>query len=122
MEYDNSFSNTKYCLAQMMHEALETPDGIKLKQTRTMKELWYVTHSIYDINYLLGCLKTRKHPGTSCQIEIHFSSQTSKFLIKCNLLRFQISGGLIIFFSEHDYKVSTSFIEENKTAKWIFIR
>lgn len=26
----------------MMHEVLETPDGIKLKQTRTMKELWYV--------------------------------------------------------------------------------
>ena len=55
--------------------------------------------------------------GTSCQIEIHFSSQTSKFLIKYNLLRFQISGGLIIFFTEHDYKVSTSFIKENKRYK-----
>ena len=65
----------------------------------------------------LGDLKTRKSTGTSCQIEIHFSSQTSKFLIKHNLLRFQISVGLIIFFTEHDYKVSTSFIMENKGYK-----
>ena len=62
----------------------------------------------------VGDLKTRKSTGTSCKIESHFSSQTSKFLIKYNLLRFQISGGLIIFFAEHDYKVSTSFIKENK--------
>ena len=48
-------------------------------------------------------LKTRKSTTTSCQIEIHFFSQTSKFLIKYNLLRFQISGGLIIFFTKHDY-------------------
>ena len=59
-------------------------------------------------------LKTRKSSGTICQIEIHFSSQASKFLMKYNLLRFQISDGLIIFFTEHDYKVSTSFIKENK--------
>ena len=44
-----------------------------------------------------------------------------------NLLPFQISGQLIIFFTKHDDKVSTSFIEENerykrlKTANWIFI-
>ena len=65
----------------------------------------------------LGDLKTRKSTGTTCQIEIHFSSQTSKFLIKYNLLRFQISSGLIIFFTEHDYKVSTSFIKESKRYK-----
>ena len=59
-------------------------------------------------------METQKNTGTSCQIEIHFSSQTTKFLIKYNLLRFQISGGPIIFFTEHDYKVSTSFIKENK--------
>ena len=53
----------------------------------------------------LGDLKTPKSTGTSCQIEIHF-----------------------IFFTEHDYKVSTSFMKENKgykllkAAKWIFIR
>ena len=66
---------------------------------------------------ILGDLKARKSTGTSCQIEIHFSSQNSKFLIKYILLRFQISGGLIIFFTEHDYKVSTSFIKENKRYK-----
>ena len=65
----------------------------------------------------LGDLKTRKSTGTSCQIEIHSSSQTSKYLIKYNLLRFQISGGLVIFFTEHDYKVSTSFIKKNKRYK-----
>ena len=66
---------------------------------------------------LLGDLKTRKTTGTSCQIGIHFSSQARKFLIKYNLLRLQISGGLTIFFTEHDYKVSTSFIKENKRYK-----
>ncbi|XP_046842826.1 tRNA-dihydrouridine(20) synthase [NAD(P)+]-like [Xenia sp. Carnegie-2017] len=39
VEYDNSFSNTKYCLAQMMHEVLESSKGIALKHSRTMKEL-----------------------------------------------------------------------------------
>ena len=62
-------------------------------------------------------LKTRKSTGTSCQIEIHFSSQTSKFLIEYNLLRFQISCRLIIFLTEHDYKVSTSFMKEIKDIR-----
>ena len=44
----------------------------------------------------LGDLKTRKGTGTSCQIEIHFSCQISKFLINYNLLRFQISGRLTV--------------------------
>ena len=69
------------------------------------------------IIYYLGDLKTRKRTGTSCQIEIHFASQTSKFPIRYNLRLFQISGGLLIFFTEHDYKVSTSFIKENKRYK-----
>ena len=58
-----------------------------------------------------------KITGTNCQIEIHFSSQTNKFLFEYNLLRFQISGGLIIFLTEHDYKILTSFIKENKRYK-----
>ena len=67
---------------------------------------------------ILGDLKTRKCTGTlSCQIEIHFSSQNSKFLVKYNLLRFQISGGLVVIIVEHDYKVSTSFMKENKRYK-----
>ena len=61
----------------------------------------------------LGDLKTRKSTGTSCQIEIHFSiAELANFL-----LRFQISGGLTIFITEHDYEVSTSFIKENSRYK-----
>ena len=46
--------------------------------------------------------------------------------MKYNLLRFQTSGRLIIFFNKHDYQVSTSLMKESKrykrlkTAKWIF--
>ena len=48
--------------------------------------------------------------------------------MKYNLLCFQTSGRLIIFFCKHDYQVSTSLMKENKrykrlkTAKWISIR
>ena len=48
--------------------------------------------------------------------------------MKYNLFRFQTSGRLIIFFTKHDYQVSTSLMKENKrykrlkTAKWISIR
>ena len=48
--------------------------------------------------------------------------------MKYNLLRFQTSGRLIIFFNKHDYQVLTSLMKENKrykrlkTAKWISIR
>ena len=73
----------------------------------------YCISTANSIIHLLGDLKTQISTGTSYQIEIHFSSQTSKFLIKYNLLRFQIFGGLLIFITEHDYKVSTSFIKEN---------
>ena len=59
---------------------------------------------------VLADLKTRKSTGTSFQIEIHFSMQGSKFLMKCNLVCFQISGRLTAFFSKHDYQVSTRFI------------
>ena len=68
-----------------------------------------------------------KRPGTSYQIKIHFSIQTTKFLIKYNLVCFQISDRLIISFTKHDYQVSTSFMQENKrykglkTGKWISI-
>ena len=65
-----------------------------------------------DFTRVLGDLKTRKSTGTSCQIEIHFSSQTGKLLIKYDLPRLQFSDGGIIFFTEHYYKLSTSFIKE----------
>ena len=69
-----------------------------------------------------------KRPGTSYQIKIHFSIKTTKFLVKYNLLSFQIFDRLKISFTKHDYKVSKSFMQENKrykglkTGKWISIR
>ena len=45
----------------------------------------------------------RKSTGTNRQIEIHFSIQTTKFLMKYNLLCFQVFGGLIIFLIKHEY-------------------
>ena len=47
--------------------------------------------------------------------------------MKYNLLCFQTSGRLIIFFNKHDYQVSTSLMKQNKrykglkTGKWISI-
>ena len=47
--------------------------------------------------------------------------------MKYNLLCFQISGRLIVFFNKHDYQLLTSLMKENKrykrlkTAKWISI-
>ena len=48
-------------------------------------------------------LKTRKSTSYSCQIEIHFSIQIIKFLMKYYLLCFRISGRLIIFFIKDSY-------------------
>ena len=58
---------------------------------------------------MLGDLKTRKSTGTSCQIEIHFLSNLSNFSLNTNFTN-------IIFFTKHDYKVSTSFIKEIKDS------
>ncbi len=59
--------------------------------------------------YYPGDLKTRKRTGTSCQIEIHFSIKTTKFLFKYTLLCSQIYDRFIILFIKHYHKVSTSF-------------
>ena len=48
--------------------------------------------------------------------------------MKYNLLCFQTSGRLKIYFNKHDYQVVTSLMKQNKrykrlkTAKWISIR
>ena len=57
-------------------------------------------------------LKTRKRTGTTCQIEIHFSIKTAKFLFKYTLLCSQIYDRFIILFIKHNHKVSASFIKE----------
>ena len=46
-------------------------------------------HNLHQVRGLSGYpvdLKKRKSSGTSCQIEIHFSIQITKFLMKYNLL------------------------------------
>ena len=40
VDYDNYASNTKYCLAQLMHDRMETELGQSLMKARTMRELW----------------------------------------------------------------------------------
>ena len=61
---------------------------------------------------LVANLKTRKSTGTSRK-KIHFSIQTTKFLMKYNLFYLKISGNLVIF-SAHTYEVPTSFMKGNK--------
>ena len=54
----------------------------------------------YVFLYVLipGDLTVSKRLGTSFQIKIYFSIQTTKFLIKYNLVCFQISSRLMISF------------------------
>ena len=40
VDYDNYASNTKYCLAQLLHDQLETELGQSLMKATTMRELW----------------------------------------------------------------------------------
>lgn len=40
VDYDNYASNTKYCLAQLMHDRVETELGQSLMKAKTMRELW----------------------------------------------------------------------------------
>ena len=62
------------------------------KEQKAWKNAIKTVYDIYSCcGHFLGDLKTRKRTGTSCHTKIQFSSQTSKFLIKYNLLRFQIS-------------------------------
>ena len=58
----------------------------------------------------------RKHGkvlATSCEVEIHFSMHTTKFL-KCNLRCLQMSGRLITFFTKHDNQVLQVSLEKIK--------
>ena len=49
-------------------------------------DLWNASPMSCELSYLPVDLKTRKTTGTSCQIEIHFSVQVIKLLMKYNLL------------------------------------
>ena len=42
VDYDNHGGNTKYCLAQLMHEDMTSKQGRELLRCHTFEEMWYV--------------------------------------------------------------------------------
>ena len=40
VDYDNSLANTKFCLAQLLHDQLESREGHALMAAGSMRELW----------------------------------------------------------------------------------
>jgi tRNA-dihydrouridine synthase 2 len=42
IDYDNSPSNTKYCIQNMLKELQETPRGKKFLECQTLEQIWYV--------------------------------------------------------------------------------
>ncbi|XP_043841244.1 tRNA-dihydrouridine(20) synthase [NAD(P)+]-like isoform X2 [Dromiciops gliroides] len=40
VRYENHYTNTKYCLCQMLREQLETPQGKKLHAAQSSQEIW----------------------------------------------------------------------------------
>lgn len=40
VDYDNPFPNTKYCVAQMLYDQVDTLFGRKVLGTTSMRELW----------------------------------------------------------------------------------
>jgi len=40
VRYDNHYTNTKYCLCQMLREQLETAQGKKLHVAQSTQEIW----------------------------------------------------------------------------------
>ena len=80
--------------------------GIFCGLRKCSKSVFHVSRSVY-FTYL--CFKRAELTRCSKNTEKYwhllsnFSSQTSKFLIKYNLLRFQVSGGFIIFFTGQSF-------------------
>ena len=74
-----------------------------------------------------GDLKWWERTGTSCQLDIHFSVKTAQYPLKYTIFWFQIYVRSIVLITEHNHKISTSFIKNNKrynrltTAEWISI-
>lgn len=40
VDYDNYHSNTKYCLAQLLHDNMDSPEGRALLASSSMRDLW----------------------------------------------------------------------------------
>ena len=60
---------------------------------------------------LPGDLKWRERTETSCQIKVHFSVETTEYLLKYTLFRFQIYVRAIVLINEQSHKISTSFMK-----------
>lgn len=46
VEYDNSATNSKYCVQMMLRELQETPRGKKFLECQTLEDIWYVLNEI----------------------------------------------------------------------------
>lgn len=42
VDYDNSPSNTKYCIQNILRELQETPRGRKFLECQTLEQIWYI--------------------------------------------------------------------------------
>jgi hypothetical protein len=72
-----------------------------------------------SLTCLPGDLGTRKRPGTSCKIEIHFWFKITEYLI--NGIRFlsQICPRYSFPCARQKHKVSNSFTKESGRDKWL---
>lgn len=46
IEYDNSGTNSKYCVQMMLRELQETPRGKKFLECQTLEDIWYASEFI----------------------------------------------------------------------------
>lgn len=47
VDYDNSPSNTKYCIQNILRELQETEKGKKFLETQTLQQIWYAFIAFY---------------------------------------------------------------------------
>lgn len=54
VDYDNSPSNTKYCVQNMLKELQETPRGKRFLECQTLEQIWLVFTSQQQENQYLN--------------------------------------------------------------------
>ena len=80
---------------------------------------------ISDLGFLFmlpGHLGTRKRPGTSCKIEIHFWFKITQYLFNGIRFLFQICPRYSFPCARHRHKVSNSFTKESGRDKCLKVR
>lgn len=40
IDWDNDFTNTKYCILMMMHADMDKEEGPKTQESKSMEEIW----------------------------------------------------------------------------------